>query len=52
MEIWVHAVYVIVASINALLICLGLQSSIRIIHLHARMLALKIDALQRKTHTC
>lgn len=36
MEIWVHAVYVIVASINALLICSGLQSSIRIIHLHAR----------------
>lgn len=35
MEIWVHAVYVIVASINALLICSGLQSSIRIIHLHA-----------------
>lgn len=36
MEIWVHAVYIIIASINALLICLGLQSSIRIIHLHAR----------------
>lgn len=35
MEIWVRAVYVIAASINALLICLGLQSSIRIIHLHA-----------------
>lgn len=52
MEIRVHAVCVIAASINALLICLGLQSSICIIHLHARMhtrmLGLKTDALQRK----
>lgn len=44
MEIWVRAVYVIAASINALLICLGLQSSIRIIHLHAG----KTDASRRK----
>lgn len=60
MEIWVHAVYVIVASINALLICSGLQSSIRIVHLHARThanthartLGLKTDASLRKTQTC
>lgn len=32
MEIWVCSVYVIVASINALLICLGLQPSIHVIH--------------------
>lgn len=36
MEIWVRAVYAMAASINALLICLGLQPLIRIIHLHAR----------------
>lgn len=36
MEIWVRTVYVIIASINALLICLGLQPSIHIVHPHAR----------------
>lgn len=36
MEIWVRTVYVIVASINALLICSGLQPSIHVIHPHAR----------------
>lgn len=36
MKIWVRTVYVIVASINALLICSGLQPSIHIIHPHAR----------------
>lgn len=36
MEIWVRTVYVIIASINALLICSGLQPSIDIIHPHAR----------------
>lgn len=36
MEIWVRTVYVIVASINALLICSGLQPLIHIIHPHAR----------------
>lgn len=36
MEIWVRTVYVIAASINALLICLGLQPSIHIIHLHTQ----------------
>lgn len=52
MEIWVRAVYVIAASINALLICLGLQSSIRIIHLRAHVRpparTLKTDARQGK----
>lgn len=36
MEISVHTVYVIVASINALLICSGLQPSIHVIHPRTR----------------
>lgn len=39
MEIWVRTVYVIVASINALLICSGLQPSIHIIHTHTQCYA-------------
>lgn len=46
MEIWVHTVYVIVASINALLICSGLQPSIHIIHLHA------LQSPKLLLHTC
>lgn len=46
MEIWVRTVYVIVASINALLICSGLQPSIHIIHLHA------LQSPKLLLHTC
>lgn len=45
MEIWVRTVYVIVASINALLICSGLQPSIHIIHTHTQCYT------NRHTHT-
>lgn len=49
MEIWVRTVYVIVASINALLICSGLQPSIHIIHPHAHMAEPKL-LLHTHTH--